>query len=222
MLKEKVAFVTGGAGGLGVGVCRVLAEAGARVVVVDRQAGEVGEYVEADLLSEKSVGAAVEKTRERFGRIDLLVSLVGGFTFGPIVDTDAADLGRMFDLNVRSSFLAARALFPLMREQGYGRVVTVGARPAVQPTAGLGAYAASKAALVNLTQTLAIEGKPHGIHAHVVLPSIIDTAANRKAMPDADAGRWVRPESIGRVVRFLCSADADDVNGAVVPVYGQS
>jgi NAD(P)-dependent dehydrogenase (short-subunit alcohol dehydrogenase family) len=109
-----------------------------------------------------------------------------------------------------------------MAQRGGGRIVNVGARPAVQPAANLSAYSAAKAAVVNLTQTLALEGKSAGIAVNAILPSVIDTPANREAMPDADPALWVTPESLAGVILFLCTSAARDVSGAVIPVYGRS
>lgn len=226
-LAGKVAVITGGAGGLGSGVCRVFAEAGATVVVADRHPSPLADGKQifnaaADLLEEAGVARLFEAVAERHGDPDIVVNLVGGFTFGRIEQTALDDLDRMYRLNVRPVYAACKYALAAMKKRGGGRIVNVGARPAVQPAAGLSAYAATKAAVVNLTQTLALEAKAERVTVNAVLPSVIDTPANRKDMPEADPGDWVTPQSLGGVILFLCSAAAADVSGAVIPVYGRS
>ena len=125
-------------------------------------------------------------------------------------------------VRITSSNVTCHYVLPPMLERGRGKIVNVGARPAVKPVAGLAAYAAMKAAVVHLTEALAAETTAAGVQVNAILPSTIDTPANRVAMPQADPAKWVRPESVGRVIRFLCSAEADDVSGAVIPVYGRA
>jgi NAD(P)-dependent dehydrogenase (short-subunit alcohol dehydrogenase family) len=226
-LTGKIAVVTGGAGGLGRGVSRTLADAGALVIVADRHRSPLvdektifSEIV--DLLDETKVEALFARVEERHGGVDILVNLVGGFTFGGIGEASLDDLDQMYRLNVRPVFAGCKAAFQHMAQRGGGRIVNVGARPAVQPAANLSAYSAAKAAVVNLTQTLALEGKSAGIAVNAILPSVIDTPANREAMPDADPALWVTPESLAGVILFLCTSAARDVSGAVIPVYGRS
>ena len=158
----------------------------------------------------------------RFGRIDILAHLVGGFAGGPsIAETDDTTFQRMFELNVNSAFHIIRAVLPHMRKTGFGRIIAIGSRAAENPGPGVGAYSASKAALVSLVRTVALENKDSGITANVILPGTIDTPANRRAMPTADTGQWVQPAEIASLILWLTSAPAKDVTGAAIPVYGR-
>ncbi|MCR4438444.1 MAG: SDR family NAD(P)-dependent oxidoreductase [bacterium] len=230
----KVAIITGGTGGLGQHVTRIFLEQGATVVVPYREEktfaalqevlGELKQALhglQADLLEEASVAQMVEEAVRRFGRIDVLVHLVGGFLGGvPVAETTLAQWEQMLRLNVLSTFLCCRQVVPVMIRQGYGKVVAVGAQAGLQGRAKVAAYAAAKAAVQNFTQSLAAEVKRHHINVNAVVPSTIDTPANRAAMPDADFSQWVRPQSIAEVILFLASDAARDVHGAIVPVFG--
>jgi len=229
-LTGKTAIITGGAGALGRAVVACFEEAGANVVVVDRpgtmaamQASDRLLPVEADLLDEPSVARMIETARDRFGRLDALVCLVGGF-FGdtPVVDTSPERLREQLDLNLVSAYLCVHAALPPMVADGGGAIVGVGSRPAVRPITGAVAYAVAKLGVIKLMESVAEEYREQGIRANAIIPSIIDTPANRRAMPDADAGRWVRPEQIAAVLRFLVSDDAAIISGAAIPVYGRA
>ena len=226
---RRVVVVTGASGGLGVAVCRAFLETGAVVAAVSRSGSSFSEpspnFVEisADLTSAGDAARVVEIVKGRFGRIDALAHLVGGFDGGsPVSATDDGVWRRMFDLNVNAAFYTLRAVLPAMTEAGFGRIVAVGSRTAAEPTATLSAYGASKAALTALIRTVALESGKMGITANLVLPSIIDTPANRTAMPGADFSRWVKPEAIARLIVWLCSSEAGDINGAAVPIYGRA
>lgn len=229
-LREKVTLITGGSGGLGRTVSEVFAKTGSDVILAQRDeptalldAVPGLSFVATDVTDETSVRRMVETIKQGHGRIDVLLCLVGGFAGGkPVADTDVDDFERMVNLNLRSVFLCAKYVFPLMKAKKWGRIVTVGARPVVHPVAGIGAYSATKAGVVNLTQVLALEGKEYGITANSVLPSVIDTPSNREGMPDADASKWVTPQSLAETLMFLCSDSAADVSGGAIPVYGQS
>jgi NAD(P)-dependent dehydrogenase (short-subunit alcohol dehydrogenase family) len=157
------------------------------------------------------------------GPLDALVHLVGGFAGGTtIAETSDQTWDGMMNVNLRAAFCSMRAALKPMQAAGHGRIVAVGARMAVEPSSNFAAYAVSKAALVALVKNVAAEGKKFGITANVVLPSVIDTAANRKAMPEADFSRWVTPASIARLIVFLTSDAAADTNGAVIPIYGRA
>jgi NAD(P)-dependent dehydrogenase (short-subunit alcohol dehydrogenase family) len=152
-----------------------------------------------------------------------LVHLVGGFRDGdPVAALDLGAWELQFELNVRSAAVAMRAFLPGMMRRGGGRVVAVGSRAALRPYAGASAYAASKAGLIALVAAASEEVKHDGVTVNCVLPSVIDTPANRAAMGDADHSRWVKPEEIGHVVRFLASPEASAVTGAALPVYGRA
>jgi len=212
-----VVLITGASGGLGTVVARAFLEAGATVAAVSRS----GSDISADLTRPDEAARAAETVRAQFGRLDVLLHLAGGFEGGtPVAQTPDGVWSRMFDLNVHSAFYIARAVLPAMLEAGYGRIVAIGSKTAVEPVATLAAYGASKAALVALVRTIALEVKLTGVTANVVLPSVIDTPANRAADPNAGFSRWVKPESIARLLLWLASEAAADINGAVVPIYG--
>jgi len=165
---------------------------------------------------------AVDTVIAHFGKIDLLAHTVGGFAGGQsVADTDDATFQRMFDMNLNSAFHILRAVIPLMRAARAGRIVAIGSRAAESPGANVSAYSASKAALVSLIRTVAIENKDIGITANTILPGTIDTAANRAAMPRADVSQWVKPESIASLIVWLASDGAKDVTGTAIPVYGR-
>jgi len=224
--------VTGGTGGLGVGVCRVLAETGRRLVVtwlVERERERAGELLagavelrEADVTSPESVGELVEGL-ERDGGVWGVAHLVGGYHDGdPLDGLDLEAWEAQMALNLRSAAVVMRAVLPGMARRGGGRVVAVSSRAALRPFAGASAYAASKAGLIALVGAASEEVKNDGVTVNCVLPSVIDTPGNRAASPDADPSRWVRPEEIGQVIRFLLSPEASAVTGAAIPVYGRA
>ena len=219
-------LVAGGTGFLGSAVVRELLAAGHDVAatwIVERErerlASEPVELVQADLFDPGQVEAAVTGV----GELDAVVNLVGGFASGPRVhETDPDDFERMHRLNVTPSFLLARAAMPRMMAGGGGAFVGVSARPALRPFPGAAGYISSKAALLALIQALDAEYRDDGIRCNAILPSVIDTPANREAMPDADYEKWVPPEQIAKVVRFLLSPDSAPLSGAAVPVYGRA
>ena len=156
-----------------------------------------------------------------FKRLDVLVHTVGGFAGGAsIAQTDDATFSRMLDMNLNSTFHMLGAAIPVLRQAGNGRIIAIGSRAALDPGAGVGAYGASKAAMVSLIRTAALENKDAGVTANVILPGTIDTAANRKAMPKADFRQWVQPSNIASLIVWLASEAGKDVNGVVIPVYG--
>lgn len=234
--KNKVVVVTGGAGNLGRAVVQAFYDGGAHVAVVDRQReivkdvfgetipeGEYCLYVAGNLIDEQSVAEAVQTIVDKFGRIDVLVNIAGGFASGtPIQETPLKTWDFMMDLNAKTVFLMARAIIPTMLAQQSGKIINIGARAALQGKAEMGPYIASKMAVIRLTETMAAELKDSHINVNCILPGTIDTPGNRKDMPDADASRWVEPESIADVILFLASDAARDVHGASVPVYGLS
>ena len=224
----RVALVTGANGGLGSQVTKALLETGAKVVGLAPRIQQSDfdhpnfTAMPAALDSLKTARQAADGVISRFGRIDVLAHLVGGFAGGPTVaDTDDATFQSMFDLNVNTAFHIIRAVLPHMRKAGAGRIIAIGSRAAENPGAGVGAYSASKAALVSLIRTVALENKDAGITANVILPGTIDTPANRKAMPGADTASWVQPASIAGLILWLAGDAAKDVTGAAIPVYGR-
>jgi NAD(P)-dependent dehydrogenase (short-subunit alcohol dehydrogenase family) len=216
MLTGRVVLVTGATGDLGVAVVRELAAAEATIVATARDPTRV----EALRIE---VGLPGERYIARFGSLDILVAATGGWRGGkPIAETDVATLNWLLQINLFTVFNACRAVLPHMLARGWGRIITVGARSAQTGQARSGAYAASKAALVALTQSIAAETRQAGITANTLLPSTIDTSANRAAMPDADYSRWVKPEQIAATIRFLCSDGASAISGTAIPIYGRS
>jgi NAD(P)-dependent dehydrogenase (short-subunit alcohol dehydrogenase family) len=163
----------------------------------------------------------VDQVVEHFGKLDVVAHTVGGFGGGQsIADTDDATFQRMFDLNLNCVFYILRAAVPLLRKTS-GRVIAIGSRAALEPGAGVGAYSASKAAMLSLIRTVAVENKDAGLTANVILPGTMDTPANRKAIPNADISKWVQPASVAKLVVWLAGEAGKDVNGAVIPVYGK-
>lgn len=232
-MKGKQVLLTGGTGGLGLGVTpTVLAQGAAQVTIPYVKAREVERlkgvlspadlarvrFVETNLLDEASVQHLVNGME----RVDAMIHLVGGFSMGKTHEYSYEQWQQDFDLNLNTAFLVCKHSLRRMLEQNYGRIVTVGSRGAVQPGGQLAAYCASKAGVVALTQAIADETKGTNITANVVLPSIIDTPANRAAMGSENAEQWVKPESLAQVICFLASEAAKDMRGAVVPVYGNS
>jgi len=226
-MKGKVALVTGANGGLGTYVTQALLEQGATVVGLSRNIQQSAfssprfSALPGEISTATGARAAAENVIAGFGRVDILAHTVGGFAGGKsIAATDDASFERMFDMNFNSAFYLLRALIPVMRKTGNGRIVAIGSRAALEPGAGVGAYSASKAALVSLIRTVAVENKDAGITANVILPGTMDTPANRKFMPDADFAKWVRPETVANLIVWLAGDSGKDINGAVIPVYG--
>ena len=229
-LSGRVALVTGGTGALGRAVVARLvadnadvhvswvteAEAASLQTVLGPDAHRVHLH-RADVTDPVSVDRLVSSVTETTGRLDILANIVGGFAFAPIEQTDSALWQRMLSLNATSVFLCCRAAAPAMRGQRWGRIVNVAAVPALERgAAGMSAYAASKAAVLNLTYSLAKELGPSGVTVNAIVPSIIDTPANRKAMPEADTSTWLQPEEIADVIAFLVSERAGVVTGTAV------
>ena len=234
-LKGRVAIITGGTGALGRAVLSAFLEEGAAVVctyVVDDELKGVSSLVEnhkphlalvkADVTREEQVAELVQKTIGQFGKIELLVNIVGGFAYSYIKDTDVSTWDRMVNMNLKSVFLCSKAVLRHMMEQNYGKIINISSRPALKGSAGVGAYSASKAGVLNLTETIADEVKDYNINVNAILPSTIDTPANRKDMPGADFSKWVKPEEIARVMVFLASDDSKPISGAAIPVYGKA
>jgi NAD(P)-dependent dehydrogenase (short-subunit alcohol dehydrogenase family) len=226
-LAGQVALVTGANGGLGTYVTGRLLVAGATVVGIARSiaAGEAHDSrfypVSADLTDPEEVRKLITRLAVQFQKIDLLVQVMGGFAGGAsVAQTDDATWRKMMDLNLNAAFYTFRSVVPVMREAGCGRIIAIGSRQAVQPAAGVGAYSASKAALVSLVQTVALENKDKNIRANVILPGTMDTPANRSAMPKANFERWVKPSHVADLVVLLASDAGADITGAAIPVYG--
>jgi NAD(P)-dependent dehydrogenase (short-subunit alcohol dehydrogenase family) len=226
-MKGKIVLVTGASGGLGSFVTRAFLGEGATVVgtspAIQQSAFNDANFtaLAADLSTSEGARRLVDQIVNRFGKIDILAHTVGGFAGGQsVVETDDATFQRMLDLNLNATLHLLRAAVPPLRQSGDGRIVAIGSRQAVEPGANVGAYSASKAAMVSLVRTVALENKDAGLRANVILPSTMDTPGNRKAMPNADFSEWVRPASVASLMVWLAGDGGRDVNGAVIPVYG--
>ena len=234
MTLGKVVLVAGGTGGLGRAVSLAFLEAGARATVTYRRREEFEtlknlaaadgarlEGFDTDVTDEAAVSALVDGIVARHGRLDGLVNTVGGYAGGvKLWELDTKVFEQMLDLNLRSGYALARAAVHVMLKQGSGAIVNVAAKAAIDHGAGASAYAASKAAAVAMMDCLAEDLKGTGVRANSILPSIIDTEANRKAMPGADFAKWPKAEDIARVILFLCGDEAKVIHGAAVPVFG--
>lgn len=211
-------LITGASGGLGATVYQAFEATGAKVI----GAARAGSDLDVDLSSPEGAQSMVDQVLKQ-GPLDALVHLVGAFGGGsPIAETDDKTWDMLMNVNVRASFLAIRASLKPMLVQKRGRIVVIGARAAVETMPNFAAYAVSKAAAVALVRNVAAEVRHHGITCNAVLPSTIDTEVNRKSMPNADHSKWVTPKSISELLVWLVSDAAKDVNGAVIPIYGQA
>lgn len=219
-------IITGGTGGLGQAVVQHFLNVGDQVHVLDLPpdgSAFLARLGQPEALHYHALNvtdpAAVSALAAELGQADVLVNLVGGFYMGSVGETPVEQLQKMLDLNLRSAFVMIQGLLPLLQTSGQGRIVNVGARQALLGGPGVSAYAVSKAAVVNLTQSLAQELRDSGVTVNAVVPSTIDTPANRESMPDADFDAWVKPQDLAEVIAFLASPAARAVSGAVVPVY---
>jgi NAD(P)-dependent dehydrogenase (short-subunit alcohol dehydrogenase family) len=223
-----VVVVTGGFGALGRAVAQEALAAGARVVLIDRTPTPPDLPAEAialggvDLGDADSARRAIDEAFARCNGLDALVNVAGGFLWEPIEYGSIETWDRLYAMNVRTTLLACQAALPHLVARGKGRIVNVGALAAGQAAKGMGAYAASKSGVARLTEALAEEFKDRGVTVNAVLPSILDTAANRADMPQADFTRWVEPRALARVIVFLLSPDAAPINGALIPVKGRT
>jgi NAD(P)-dependent dehydrogenase (short-subunit alcohol dehydrogenase family) len=233
----KVVLVTGGTGGLGREVTMAFLEAGATVVTTYRSADEFAAVVSAaervgatppdgaqvDVTDATVVEKLVADIVTKHTRLDVLVNTVGAYAGGTnLWEVDPKTYDQMLQLNLKAGFVLARATVPLMIRQNRGWIVNISSKGALDHWAGGALYSASKAATLALFDALAAEVKPYNINVNTVLPSIIDTASNRKSMPQADFSKWPKPEDIARVILFLCSEDSRVIHGAAIPVYGKT
>jgi NAD(P)-dependent dehydrogenase (short-subunit alcohol dehydrogenase family) len=235
-LTERVVLVAGGTGGLGRAVSLAFLEEGARVVATYRKQEELDtlkklaasngfhlEGYDVDVTDEAAASKLVEGIVVRHGRLDAMVNTVGGYAGGvKLWELDTKIFDQMLALNLRAGYALSRAAVRVMLKQGSGAIVNVAAKAAIDHGAGAAAYAASKAAAVAMIDSLGEDLKGTGIRVNSVLPSIIDTEANRKAMPRADFSKWPKPEDIAHVIVFLCGDGAKVIHGAAVPVFGNS
>jgi NAD(P)-dependent dehydrogenase (short-subunit alcohol dehydrogenase family) len=235
-LNSKVVIVTGAVGALGSAVSQVFRQAGAKVAYVDRAdermervAAKVADDPEhnlvvcADLMTLKGAEQMASEVSDYFGAIDVLVNTVGGYRAGKALhETPVETWDLMMDLNARTVYNTCKSVIPYMLRSQTGAILSVAARPALAGKEKMAAYSVSKAAVLRLTESMAAELRAAGIRVNCVIPGTIDSPANRKDMPEADASRWVKPESLAGVILFLCSDMARDITGAAVPVYGRS
>lgn len=230
-MQDKTVIVTGAFGALGRVVAKTLAAKGAKLALVDA-APAVPEALAAefaghlllpgvDLTQQAATEAMVAKVVATHRTVDAVVNIAGGFRWETIVDGDAATWDAMFTLNVKTTLHVCRACLPHLLDRPGSRIVNIGAGAAGKAAAGMGAYAASKSGVLRLTEALSEETKDRGLTVNAILPSIIDTPANRKDMPDADFSRWVAPEAVADVVAFLLSDAARAITGAGIPVAGR-
>lgn len=234
---DKVVLVTGGTGGLGREVTMAFLEAGATVLVTYVAEEEFAEVVSAaqridatppagakvDVTDAQGVEKFIAEVVAKHGRLDILVNTVGAYAGGTnLWEVDPRIYDKMMQPNLKAGYVLARAIVPRMIAQNRGWIVNIASKAAFDHAAGGALYAASKAAALALMDSLAAEVKPYNINVNSIIPSIIDTAANRKAMPDADFAKWPKPEEIARVILFLCSEEARVIHGAAIPVYGRS
>jgi 3-oxoacyl-[acyl-carrier protein] reductase len=225
-MEGKIVVVTGASGALGKVVVASALAKGAKVAAIDHTASAAkptGERIElggVDLTDATEARKAVDAAAAHFGGLDALVNIAGGFTYETTVEGDPKAWQRMYALNVLTTLNASRSAIPHLVASRAGRIINVGAMGAIQAGAGMGAYAASKAGVHRLTEALAAEWKGK-ITVNAVLPSTIDTGANRASMPDADFSKWVRPEELANVILFLASEAASAVTGALLPVAGR-
>jgi NAD(P)-dependent dehydrogenase (short-subunit alcohol dehydrogenase family) len=223
-LERKACIVTGGFGALGRAVAQRLRSAGAKVAAIDRapklQWDAIG-FGGVELADPEAARIAIDSSVTLLGGLYALVNIAGAFRWETLADGDPATWDLMYTINLKTAVCASKAALPHLMANGSGRIVNIGAGAAAKAGAGLGAYAASKAGVAKLTEALAEEAKANGITVNAVLPSVIDTPANRADMPKADFTKWVTPEAIAELIAFLLSDEADAITGALIPISGR-
>ncbi len=236
VFENEVILVTGAAGNLGQALIESLLKTGARLALFDHRQGRMkklfpeldinGHHLvveSVDLTDEESVRIGFDRVVDHFGHLDVLINAAGGYSGGdPVEDTSTDIWEKMIALNARTVFLTSRTAIPIMRSQGSGSIVNIGARPGVEGRKNASAYSASKSAVLRLTESTSAEAKADGVRVNAVIPGTIDTPDNRKAMPNANHDRWVDPSAVADVILFLASDEARGICGACIPVYGTS
>lgn len=233
-MDPRVVVITGAAGNLGQAAARAFAATGAVLALSDSDAPRLAAVAKelalpgdrlrtypTDLLQHAAALSLGEQAAAELGGIDVLVNIAGGFRMGAVHETPVQTFDFMLDLNVRTVFNMTQAVVPGMIQRGGGRIINIASRAALAGGAGVGAYAAAKAAVLRLSESMAAELREHRVNVNCVLPSIIDTPQNRQAMPDADFASWVSADSLAEVILFLASPAARDISGAAIPVYGR-
>ena len=233
--ENTAAIITGGTGGLGRDVVALFLNEGTSVCTtytkkeylssvsdLKEKFGEKLLFARADVTKPAQMIKVADRTLKTFGRIDLLINIVGGFAMAKITETDEKMWDSMMNMNLKSAYVCSKSVIPQMMKQKYGRIINIGARPALHGAKNMSAYGASKAGVLNLTQSMADELSDYNINVNAIIPGTMDTPRNRKDMPKADFKKWVKPEEIAEVIAFLCSKDGDKISGAVLPVYGKT
>jgi len=231
-LTGKVIAITGGFGTLGLAVGKAAASQGAQVALIDRALAPAAAQLPAplsaalllggiDLSAFEAAQQAFSAVAQRYGGLDVLINVAGAFRWQTLEDGDLANWDLLYHINLKTAVASSKSVLPHMRKRGGGRIINIGAGAAAKAAAGMGAYAASKAGVAKLTESLAEELKDEGINVNAVLPSIIDTPINRADMPTADFKRWVTPDAVADVIMFLASDAARAVTGALLPVSGR-
>lgn len=231
----RVVLINGATGGLGPAVVKVFADEGAQLILSSRKQEELDELAQecglvsnqalllpVNALNAEEVDQGIKQAEERFGRLDVVVQVTGAFKMMPVTEMDAKTWNLLVGLNLNAAFFVAHAVLPGMLARRSGKLIFVSSRGASQAAANLAGYGASKGGLEMLVRDLAEETRQHNVNINAVSPSVIDTPANRAAMPDADYSAWVTPESIAGVIHFLTSETAQDIHGAIVPIYGKA
>ena len=232
VLAGKVLVVTGGFGNLGLAVAVAATTAGAQVALIGRgevpRAGQLAQALSGalllgnvDLVAVAAAESALAAVAARFGGIDILANVAGGFRWQTLADGDTATWDGLYAVNLKTAVVTSKAALPHLRQRGGGRIINVGAAAASRAGAGMGAYAAAKSGVARFTESLAEELKDHNVNVNAVLPSLIDTPANRADMPKADFSRWVTPGAVADVIVFLASDAARAITGALIPVTGR-
>jgi NAD(P)-dependent dehydrogenase (short-subunit alcohol dehydrogenase family) len=232
-MDQPVVMITGAGGNLGKAVVGDLSSKGARLVCIERDPDKLAALTTSlsqgadllgldgiDLADLASCQDAVAKAHDHFGRVDALVNTVGGFRMGPVTDTGIDQWDALMTMNARTAYAISAAVLPGMQTRRHGRIVHVAASPGLRAGARQAAYAASKAAVIRLTEAVAAENRSYRITANCILPGTIDTPQNREAMPDADTASWVPAEAIARLIAFLVSNEASAVTGAAIQAGG--
>lgn len=227
----KVVLITGGTGALGRAVAQTFGTLNATTVVtyiIDEEREDVKakiktivELVKADITKEDQAKKLVSHVINTYDRIDVLVNVVGGYLGGKTVaELDETEWDKMMSMNLKSAFLISKHVIPLMVSAKHGKMVHISSRTGLKSDGYDSAYSASKSGLIRLVESISEEVKEHNINVNCILPSTIDTEANRKAMPNSDFSKWVKTEDLAKVVLFLCSEEAKVINGAAIPAYG--
>jgi NAD(P)-dependent dehydrogenase (short-subunit alcohol dehydrogenase family) len=232
---NKVVLITGGTGALGRSITKAFVASNATTTIVTYIIKEEMEYlksetksaavelVRADVTKNEEVNKFISEIIEKHRSIDILVNVVGGYLGGKSVsELEEQEWDIMMNLNLKSAFLISKHVIPIMMSAKHGKIVHVSSRTALKSDGYDSAYAASKSGLIRLIESISHEVKESNININCIMPSIIDTEANRKAMPNSDFSKWIKPEELANVVLFLCSEDAKVINGAAIPTYGLS